>query len=80
MGQVAPTSGTRRPAGPLGFFYVPRLPRSARHVVDARGLFHVHTMRYRIVTVVHVLEILSLAHWLVTELSELLHFVAHLLP
>lgn len=34
-------------------------------------------MRDRIVTFVRVLEILSLAHWLVTEISELLRVVAH---
>ena len=41
------------------------------------GFFYDHTMRDRIVMFVHVLEVLSLAHWLVTEISELLHAIAH---
>ena len=34
-------------------------------------------MRHRIVMFVRVLEVLHLAHWLVMELPELLHHIAH---
>lgn len=36
-----------------------------------------NTMRDCIVMLVRALEILHLAHWLVTELPELLHHIAH---
>ena len=58
-------------------FFTPACHPQPAHVIDVRGLFYDHTMRDRIVMLVRVLEVLSLAHWLVTELSKLPHVIAN---